>query len=163
MGTESHYSRPVRPTWVRPIAEPPFPLLKARGQRARAGLKYEAKVHDYLLDRFGIRYFPSQWWAYAEGDRTHHCQTDGILIDERSKRLVLFEVKLSHTPTAYWQMENLYIPILQRWLRATPGWIFCTIEVVKWYDCAVACPRRPRLIERIEDARPGDFAVHIWH
>jgi hypothetical protein len=57
-------------------------------------------------------------------------------------------------------MENLYVPVLQRYF-ATAGFSICTVEVVKWFDCAVVCPQRPVLRERLEDVRPGEFAVHI--
>ena len=90
------------------------------------------------------------------------CQTDGIILDTASKRITLVEVKYSHTPQAYWQMENLYIPVLQAAFKGL-GYTFLTVEVVKWFDCAIQCPRRPVLRERIEDAKPGEFVVHILH
>jgi hypothetical protein len=135
----------------------------AKGVKARKGLKYEAKVHDYFLGQYGLRYFPGQWWMYGTGTyqtAPRYCQTDGLWIDEARRRLVLLEVKYSHTASAYWQMENLYVPVLQRYF-GKDRFALCTVEVVKWYDCAIACPRRPVLRESLEDVRPGEFAVHI--
>lgn len=123
-------------------------------------MRYERKVHARLEQRYGLNYVPNQWFAYLWRGKVHYCQTDGLLVFEEPRTLLLLEVKYSHTPDAYWQIEHLYLPVLQSFL-AEGGWKVATAEVVKWFDPAVQCPRRPILRERLEDVKVGEFAVHI--
>lgn len=133
-----------------------------RGQRFRRGLKYEAKVQLQLQERFGLRYIPGQWWKYftALGDGPSYAQTDGILLDPARKLCVLFEVKYSHTTEAYWQVENLYVPLLQRFLRNT-DYKIAAVEVCKWFDPCTPFPVKPTLCEELTAVHPERFNVHI--
>lgn len=74
--------------------------------------------------------------------------------------MLLVEIKLKHTVEAFWQIENLYVPVIKT-LFGCSGDQIATCEVVKWYDPSVAYPRRPLLLEELERARPGAFNVHI--
>lgn len=86
------------------------------------------------------------------------CQFDGLILSETQVTLV--EVKLSHTVDAFWQIENLYLPVLRVLFRPQSASI-ATCEIVKWYDPSVAYPRKPFLLEDVAKARPGAFNVHI--
>jgi hypothetical protein len=139
---------------------PSFANLKPTSARARLGVKYEQKVHARLEDLFGLEYNPSQWFAYGYRGETKYCQLDGLLFSEVRKLLILLEVKYSHTADAYWQVENLYLPVVRKWMQDS-GYRIATVEVVKWYDPNVAFPRKPTLIDDILNAKPENFSVHI--
>lgn len=125
------------------------------------GVKYEQKIHEHLSSRYATwRYFPQQWWQYGQGDSVRYCQTDGILYRPEEELVLLLEVKYSHTAAAYWQVENLYLPVLREFFRPA-GLSIATCEVVKWYDAAVAHPCKITLRDSLEKVRPGEYAVHI--
>lgn len=139
---------------------PSFANPRPSSPAAKRGIRYERKVHDRFLQTYGLDYIPSQWFSYGLCGQTKYCQVDGILLAEAKGLLVLVEVKYNHTADAYWQLENLYLPVLRTWLHRSPLAI-ATVEVVKWYDPAVAYPRRPVLVEDLMQAKPGNFSVHI--
>jgi hypothetical protein len=70
------------------------------------------------------------------------------------------EVKYSHTPEAFFQVEHLYVPVLRAFIGDS-YWRIATVEVVKWYDPSTRFPVRPVLRENLEDVKVGEFAVHI--
>lgn len=149
---------------ARPLARPP-PFIRhihPRGRRA-AGLRYERKTQRHLCEAFGDAYTPGPWIEFRDGPTRDKrwCQPDGVLIDVRRGRITVVEIKYTHTELAYWQLFELYIPVL-RALFPAPQWHFAAVEVCARYDCAVICPETPVLRKRIEDAFPRSFNVHIW-
>lgn len=157
----SAYNQRILPEWVRPSERPQFlQEPQRRTKRQRQGISYERLVHSKLQDQHGLNYIAGQWWRYSTGGRVRFCQTDGILLVPEKRMLVLIEVKYSHTVDAFWQLENLYVPILKKFLQQS-NYVLATVEVVKWFDPAVRYPRQPRLLEHILLARPGVFSVHI--
>lgn len=117
-------------------------------------------MSDELLARFGpTRYLPSVWFQYQPvGQRLAWCQTDGLVVDYRARRILIVEVKYKHTPDAYFQLEQKYVPVIRRIL---PDWTICTVEIVKWYDPHTAFPVKVSLKSDILDTRPNEFGVHI--
>jgi len=115
-----------------------------------------------LQEEHGLRYIPQQWWEYrCSGDeRRHFAQTDGLLLLPARKLCLLLEVKHSHTPESFWQVENLYMPLLGRYLRNS-GWGLAAVEICKWFDPQTPFPVRPSLLEDLLSASPGKFSVHI--
>jgi hypothetical protein len=91
-------------------------------------------------------------WNYA--------QPDGLLFDVRKGLLTIIEIKYSHTPDAYFQLLDKYLPLMQSWLDKSI-WNFAVCEVVWWYDKAISYPCEVRLCKTIDIARPGEFGVHI--
>lgn len=69
------------------------------------------------------------------------------------------EYKLRHCSEAWFQLFDLYIPVLR---VLFPGWSFAGIEVCKWFDPATSVPQQPRFRENPMDAVTGEFNVHIW-
>lgn len=138
------------------------PFLPSKGNTAsqKKGLAYERKVLRHYVETFELRFFPSQWIVYGSGGKTHWAQLDGLLLLEDPARVVILEVKLSHTAQAYWQVENLYRPLVQYLFRRSNRRV-CAVEITKWYDCAVAFPCRPRLLPSILAASEREFGVHI--
>ena len=154
------YRTRVYQSRVRLIQQPPFELGRPQTKRQRLGLKYERKVLEKLGEEFGLAFIPSPWWEYQEGTRTAYCQMDGVLVLEESSTLLIVECKYSHTVEAFWQLENVYVPVLKAFLAGSRMQI-ATVEVVKWFDPAVRYPRRPVLRSRLEDVKVNEFAVHI--
>lgn len=156
----SRYRTRVYPQWVRRVVSPPFKLLTPKGRRARLGIRYENKVHTRLEEIYGLDYWASQWFAYSIADDVRYCQPDGLLYLREKNLFVIVEIKYSHCTEAYWQLENLYVPVMKKWMEQSRLNI-ATAEVVKWYDPAVAYPRKPSLVESLGDCRTDKFSVHI--
>lgn len=163
-------------------------MKKPRGKKA-VGLRYERKAHSYLSQQFGEFLIVSPWLrfrsknngAFALG-QYKYCQPDAIAINPDSQTITVFEIKLKHTAEAWWQLRQLYIPVLRNVLG--PSWSFIPVEVVKWFDPDTKFPERFSVLydltslratlpspsnsvpgqrssnERIEDGEP--FFVHIW-
>ena len=149
--------RPV--LWVKWISEPPFQPVTAWTARQKAGIKYEKRIQERLLDHYGPdKFFPSQWFSFSCGDRVQYAQPDGLLLLEERKLLVL-EIKYSHTPGAYWQLLNCYLPVLKVFFRGNIELI--PVEICKWYDPATVFPSAVRMVEGLESARSSSFNVHI--
>lgn len=124
------------------------------------GWLYEKKVNDKFIEEFGLfNYIPEQWFKYqAHGDRLRFCQTDGLLFFPKQFKVSIIEIKYKHTPDAYFQIEDKYVPVVK---RLFPGWTVSVIEVVRWYDPSTTFPVPVHLVDNIANATPGQFGVHI--
>jgi hypothetical protein len=125
------------------------------------GVRYEKKVHEYFTSLFPDHYVSNPWVTFqVDGAaRPRWCQPDGLLIDVQQGLVTIVEVKYQHTSDAWWQLEMLYKPVL-RAMFPRDLWQFRCVEVVKWFDPAVAFPVPARLSE--SPAGVGDLSVHIW-
>lgn len=139
---------------------PPIHKMRYTGSRL-LGVKYEAKVQEYLQGRYGERYVPNPWMVYYVGGQRRWCQPDGLLFNWKRRAITIVEVKYQHTSQAWWQVMKLYLPVLQ---AAFPPalWEYYACEVVKWYDAATGFPVLPVLAPEVEMLRPNTFTVHIW-
>lgn len=124
------------------------------------GWLYERKVNYALLNEFGFtRYIPSQWFQFQFiGRGQEFCQTDGLLFTPKQRKILIVEVKYKHTPNAYFQLEDKYLPVI-RWLFR--DWEISTVEIVKWYDPSTQFPTEIILKKDILGIGPSEFAVHI--
>jgi hypothetical protein len=88
------------------------------------------------------------------------CQPDALILQPRDGLLTIVEVKYQHTPDAWWQLRELYLPVVS--LAFGPDWRIAMLEVVKWYDPHVSFPETPLLTP--DPLRPphGRIGVHIW-
>lgn len=129
--------------------------------KRKKGVEYEAKVHEYLklLDE---NYVPGFWLSFVCSDapKWRYCQPDGLRFDFQNGIITLVEIKYQHTPDAWFQVKQLYYPVLRAVFPAHL-WRFDFCEVVKWYDPARAFPEPVRLVAN--PFTPADiFKVHIW-
>lgn len=140
--------------------QPPFVRQRKLSGAKAQGVRYERRVQEHLEGVFP-NYIASPWFSYwiQNDHRTHWCQPDGLLLDVRSGEITIVEVKYQHCAKAYWQMRNLYLPVLR---VAFPGWGFRLCEVVKWYDPATPFPSQVTLCPSILDAPARGVGVHIW-
>ena len=149
----------VQQAFVSP-APPPF-LRQRRYTGARAaGLRYEKRVHEHLLDLFPTTYLPSPWLRFLAGGRWRWCQPDGLIFDLDNGRIVVVEVKYSHTSAAWWQVRHLYLPVLRKCFPEGL-WAFEACEVVRWFDPATVFPEPVEMAAQV-DQHGSRFRVHIW-
>lgn len=149
------------PDWARPIREPPFPLLQPRTPAQKLGARYERKVHWRLTQLYELAYLPSEWFMYHSRGRIRYCQVDALLFLPDRQVIVLIECKYNHTADAYWQLENVYVPVLRCFLGPANPWQIATCEVVKWFDPSTSFPTRVSLCSDLGVAKVGAFNVHI--
>lgn len=135
---------------------PPFLRHPPRRGRKRQGLIYQARAGAWLLDHFKPHFRFSPWVVFNE-DRW--CQPDGLILSPERSRIVVTEIKLRHCSEAWFQLFQLYIPVVQ---MLFPDWEVVGCEVVKWYDPSSVVPQAPKLRENPADALPGAFNVHIY-
>lgn len=116
-----------------------------------------------MLERFGDYYVPGPWLRYKElgKESIRWCQPDGLLFLPLMSRIVILETKLQHTPDAWWQLRQLYLPVIARMFPPSM-WSYSIVEVVRWYDRDTAFPERVKLCADVLSCEPGDFGVHIW-
>ena len=124
------------------------------------GVKYESRVHRYLLTQYGFeRYLPSMWFAYFAGEKVRYAQTDGLLFLDNPERCIVVEVKYQHTPEAWEQAWGRYVPLLTNFFaRRIP---VLGLQVCKWFDPAVKVPVSVHLTPRPESARMNAFNTMI--
>lgn len=151
--------------WVKHANEQPgFAAKRGRckGSR-RQGLLYEERAHGHFRERYGSAYVPGPWFRFQTSgtDAIRWCQPDALLFQPFLGRIVVLEYKLSHNPDSWWQLRNLYEPVLS---RAFPPqlWQLVLCEVTKWYDPAISFPEKVSLAADPLSAAPGRFHVHIW-
>lgn len=146
---------------VREVYLSPTPYRVAEGETSsqRAGLRYERQTNELLLKKFP-HYMPGPYIHFVDGDTARTCQPDGIAIF--NDLAFIFEIKYQHMPEAWWQLEKLYRPLLEKlWPTKT---ISC-VEVVRSYDPSMPFPCSVKLIESIEEwcfEPRKDFGVWIW-
>lgn len=149
--------------WAQFRTHGPFQTTgKGLSPAQRRGIIYERRVARALESRYLLRYFPSQWITYGDGAGTRWAQLDGLILLENPARAVITEVKLSHTADAYFQLTNLYRPLVTHLLRRS-GRVVCTVEITKWYDCAVRFPCQVQLLSDLDAARGDCFGVNIFN
>lgn len=156
---------PVGPIDLVRFSSTPPPFVKAKKKRGRRaeGLRYEARVHEYLLDLYEGHYIPSPWFRFREvgKNRERWCQPDGLIISPLEGKITIVECKLQHTTDAWWQLKWLYLPIV---MSAFPPrlWKYSVCEVCKWYDPAIPFPEKVTMTPFIDAVRGDEFGVHIW-
>jgi hypothetical protein len=124
-------------------------------------LKYERKALARLYERYPGRLVWSPWIRFRNpAGSWRWCQPDGLLIDVEAGQVVVLEVKHHHTSDAWWQLEKLYRPVVQRMLPEQL-WRLAVVEVVRWYDPAVLFPCPLVLVEDPAQSPRGKFGVHI--
>jgi hypothetical protein len=142
---------------------PPFDTGgRVRGVR-RSGQIYEARAQQFFQQAYEDFYLPSPWLAFRTRAAPHlqYCQPDGLLFLPDKFAIVVVEFKLRHTANAYWQVHNLYIPVLEKIFEGRK-WHFRKLEVTRWYDCNEYFPEDVILVEDPLITPRRHMGVHIW-
>lgn len=155
-------SEPLASARLSPQA-PPFNRGRKRTAAQSRGIRYERKAQEYLLSQFREFYVPSPWLHFREegAENFRWCQPDGLLIDGQRGIINIVEIKYSHTSDAWWQLKNLYLPVLKK-IFPIDLWSFEMVEVVRWYDPDVFFPEPVCLANN--PLKPSTkFKVHIFN
>src|SRR5258706_4834902 len=124
------------------------PSERGNGQTAaqKDGLRYEEKVQKLLCQQFqGYRPSPFVHFSEVHDNGSNIYRTaipDGILNLPWS--CYVFEIKSQHCPEAWWQLDQLYRPILEARNKFRP---FACIEVVRSYDPSMPFPCKVDLLD----------------
>lgn len=135
-------------------------LSKSIGQ----GLKYELDGHHMLLDTYGCEYVPGPWFRYTTTDapdRQNYVQPDGLIIRMELGLVTIVEFKWSHTPDAYYQLFDKYLPVVEKFFGADL-FEFRLLEICKFYSSQVKVPGRSSLRKDIGTLQPNEMGIHIW-
>jgi hypothetical protein len=166
----THFRPALTVDWAYPTEDVPEYLTRPRRYTGRRGqgVRYERKVQEYLGELAGgaggpnlpEAYIPSQWWRFGVEGHARWCQTDGLLLRPREGQAIIYEVKYQHTADAWFQLRELYEPVVREALG--PAWELAFVEVVKWYDPATFFPERVLMYPDPLRAQAGRIGVHIW-
>lgn len=147
----------VRAAWS---CEGPFgrTVPRLRGSAAqRAGIRYERKVLKQLkLELPSV--WTSPWFRFQTERDSRWCQPDALL--KSSEDLVIFEVKIRSTTDAWWQLEHLYKPVVEKaFERRVTG----IVLICKHLDPMVGLPGEPHHVFSFRDASLArGFSVMQW-
>lgn len=119
-------------------------------------------MKEHLEKELDGEFVPGPWAVFKNEAGIRWCQPDGLWIDPVRGRVSIIEVKYSHCEDAYHQLRSLYEPVVRVLFQGAP-WEFRTIEIVRWYDSDAYFPGEHKLRPRLELAREGEIAVHIWN
>lgn len=147
---------------------PPQWLVNGRTRRVRGvarqrGIKYEARAQDAMLAQYPHEYLRSPWIVFRDAVGMQYCQPDGLLIRPHFGLIVIVEYKLSHNIAAWYQLKELYLPVVQR-IFSTPDnlWRYAYAEVVQWYDPLVNSHVRTHMCSSLDELHAGEYGIHIW-
>lgn len=157
-------------TWAEFAYNPPAYVERATAQRTRgargAGNRYERQVQAHLALTLGEGYVPSRWFVFRSrgSDNVRFVQPDGLFFDFERGVITCFEIKLKHTERAWWQLRQLYVPVLQH-IFGTAQWRYAAVEIVCWYDPHVSFPERTSALRHItaDSFEPGAIQVNVWN
>ena len=138
-------------TAAKTIAEPQFAKTAGpqKGAKKR-GLIYEQRVTRLLNQHFvGIS---GLWFEFVDQKGHRYAQADWVGFDWTKGRIYLVEAKLSRVPKAWWQLNRLYLPLVEFCFGRGN---ICLIEVATDLK-HVQVPGPVNLISELEAARPGE-------
>lgn len=141
---------------------PPFIFEHAKQHRSAAqakGIRYEVRAHHHFSELHGVFYLPSQWYEFNTRDGPRWCQTDGLIFEPHLGLIVVLEMKYNHSSLSWWQLFELYLPVVRR--AFSKNWTLAGCEIVKWFDPAVKGPAPTRLCRDPLTARSNQWNVHI--
>jgi len=107
----------------------------------KAGLAYEKKVNARLGEDYGDRYIPGVWFRFTSKDQpgARFAQPDGLVWDLSRGVITIVEIKIRHSYRAWWQLRELYEPILA---FKFPGWDIEVVEIFQWFDPQAEVPEK---------------------
>lgn len=121
-------------------AQLPIPRNGGKG----AGLRFERTVQRELTAKYDTFLHGVPFIFYTADSGRHTCIPDGFML--HGGELVIFEIKIRHTPDAWFQLRRLYQPVVQRALGRPTR----LLEVVKSYDPTVSFPEPHFICQDLE-------------
>jgi hypothetical protein len=134
----------------------------------QAGLRYERKILEKLRQKYKEQVCLKPWFKYSyldDSDQIVHtvCSPDAVIILPEKKQIIIVEIKIRLTAVAYFQLKNLYYPIL--FMINGGGYKYTFLNIIKWYDpYGMENIRDWRMLKDLADLTPNitQMAVHIW-
>jgi hypothetical protein len=148
---------------VQETADPHPQTRTPRGVKGK-GVRYERDVQKYLNKKFGPRYAAGPWFKVTDiAHGSFNCQPDGVLLDANRQWATVFEVKLKHTPRAWWQLRGLYQPVVAARYGLTPQQV-SVVEICMYCDPSMAFPEAVEILSSVDDVRrDNSFYVVPWN
>lgn len=146
------------------LGVPPFvPRRLSRKSSAKAaGLRYERKIQSRLSKDHQL-FLPHLVFAFHSSYGRERCIPDGVAISTRDPSLLtIIEIKLRHTEDAWYQLNDLYLPVVR---KALPNHKIQLLEICKFYDPAIKLPGPFTLVYDVEafiEKGGSEFAVCPW-
>lgn len=140
---------------------PKFYVRHRISVRQKMGIKFEEMLQWRLSDKHW-NYVPRPWLQFmrkGEG-RLQHCQPDGLMIDVSTGTVTVVEMKLAHTTDAWWQMRQLYVPVLRHMFPPT-RWQYRCVTIVRFFDPTIQFPEPLLVIDDVLEAPVKGIGVII--
>lgn len=139
----------------------PF-FAKGRHTVAQAlGVRYERKAQQFLFHFCKGSYTATPWFCYNLPDNSHwkYCQPDGLFFDFNRNLIVIVEIKRSHTRQAWFQLRNLYEPVV----RCTFGsaWQYAVCEVTSFFNPTERFPEKLHFVSHFSALQPEQFGLFV--
>ena len=140
--------------WVTTCPTPSYALNTAQKVKGvqKKGLVYQDQVVRQLEERYpnwiGV---PGLWFKFSDFHGDRYAQADWIGFNWETGVLVIVEVKLSRVVNAWWQLNSLYKPLVE---RVFPGWNIALLEVVHRIY-AVDLPEDVAVVHSLNDVKVG--------
>lgn len=143
----------TRPQFVKPSI--------ARG-KFKAGLVYEDLAWKEIADRHPQWIQPRYWFRFDDGrSEGRWCQPDIILVDSDRKVVYIGEVKIKHCARAWFQLHELYLPVIRHFYGA--DYEYRLFEMTKSFDIATPFPAPVEHIRDVRDCRlPPQTNILRW-
>lgn len=140
------------------IDEPQFAKThgNVKGSK-RKGLLYQERVVDYLDQVKGEDWeaIPGLWFEFQESRGRRFAQADWVGFCPKDGLICIAEIKLSRVPLAWWQLNRLYKPLVQ---KLFPEWKIATLEITATvYN--VAIPEPTPVVRELHKAQAGQTSV----
>lgn len=151
------------PPHFRPIRGKPsdvaFSTWKAprsRGNTAaqKAGLKYEKKICEALSKDFGPAFVAQPSISFSDASGLRIAIPDGLI--RLGNAVGIVEIKYSHTALAWWQLRQLYEPLVRQLTTAR----VLLFEVCYSYDPAIDFPEPHGFIHSLRSP-PTLYPVNV--
>lgn len=145
-----------RPPWIK--------QHRLTGRFAQ-GMKYERQVREHLallvLGQAALDYREGPWIVFWNDYGRRFCQPDALLLDQSNRVCIVYEVKYQHCVDAWFQLRELYCPVVQRLL---PGWTVGLMEICHWHDPQVVFPQAYSLTRSpLRIPKANEVAVCIFN
>ena len=116
--------------------------------KQKAGVHFEKAMSARFATEFEPFYYYNIWFKYSsESYRTEKfAEPDGLLFDIERGIITIVEIKLRHCTKAWWQLRQLYQPILQ---FLFPDWKIEVCEVFRYANPNEKIPEKMFFVKDI--------------
>lgn len=133
---------------------------RSRGLKKK-GRDYERAAVRHISELYPGLFVPHPWIHVVDQEGPRWVQPDGLLIRPMEGMVTIVEFKLKHTPTAWFQLTELYRPVVE-WLFPRDLWTIRLCEVCRWYDPSIFFPGEANLRPKLEEVKANEVGVYIW-